>query len=80
MLLFSQIVGIIGVIMIMIAYFLLEKGDLDAHQLMFPLVNFIGALLIVFSLLFAWNLPSFLMESSWALISFYGLTKIRKDK
>jgi hypothetical protein len=51
---------------------------LDARDLSFSLLNAIGALLIIVSLMFDWNLASFLMEFIWLMISLYGILKYFK--
>lgn len=78
MVLFATILGIIGVIIINIAYLLLNSGRLRPDHVAYPLSNFIGASFIIFSLTLEWNLSAFLMESSWAAISFYGFIKARR--
>jgi hypothetical protein len=78
--LFANCIGIVGVILVMIAYFFLETGHLDAHHFTYPTLNLIGSLLILVSLYYAWNLPSFLMEFVWALISIFGLYQAKKKR
>ncbi len=70
-----DIFGIFGVIIIIIAYFLLSIDRMQAHRWPYSLINFVGAVLIVWSLLDEWNLSAFLMEASWAVISLFGLVK-----
>ena len=41
----------------------------------YPLVNLVGAVLILLSLIAAWNLPAAIIETFWAAISVYGLMK-----
>lgn len=74
----SDLIGIVGVFIIMIVYMLLQLEKMDAKSLSFSLLNAIGALFIIISLLFDWNLASFLMESTWMLISLYGTLKYFK--
>ena len=71
----ADIFGIFGVIGIIIAYFLLSIDRMQANHWSYSLINFIGALFIVWSLLDEWNLSAFLMEAAWAVISLYGLVK-----
>ncbi len=71
----ADIFGILGVIGIIIAYFLLSIDRMQANHWSYSLINFIGALFIVWSLLDEWNLSAFLMEAAWAVISLYGLVK-----
>lgn len=68
-------IGIIGVIIILIAYLLLSTGHWSAHGLKYQVLNFVGAWMILFSLYFYWNLSSVLIEIAWILISIYGMYK-----
>ena len=69
----SDIIGTIGVICFLAAYFLLQKGMLIHTGVAYLGLNLAGALLVMFSLLVHWNLPAFLLEAAWALISIYGI-------
>lgn len=75
-----ELLGICGVLMINVAYFLLNLGKMHVEGWAYPLINFVGASLIVGSLLIEWNLSAFLMESSWAAISLYGFIKAFQRK
>lgn len=72
---FSDAIGIFGVILIIIAYILLQLEKMDAKDLGFSVLNTLGALLIIISLLYDWNLASFIMEFTWMIISLYGIYK-----
>lgn len=71
----ADIVGNIGVIFFLLAYFLLQKGSISHTQGSYLLLNFSGSLLLIFSLLVNWNLSAFLLETAWALISMWGIIK-----
>lgn len=73
-----DIVGIMGDVFIILAYFLLQLGKLCAKSLPYLLLNLCGALCIIFSLIFEWNLAAFIIETVWVLISIYGLYTISK--
>ena len=72
----SDIAGIIGVILLLIVYFLLSTNRISSKQISYQLFNLIGALLILYSLLFHFNLASILLEISWISISLIGIYKI----
>ncbi len=74
-----NIVGIAGIALIIIAYFLLEIGKLTINHWAYPLLNFIGALLHLISLYRFWNLASCVIEIFWIAISCYGFFKIFKN-
>lgn len=66
-------IGTFGVVFILIAYFLMQLGRITSKQLSYSLLNLIGALLIMISLLHRWNLPSAVIEICWIMISSYGV-------
>ena len=68
-------VGLAGAFLIVLAYFLLQAGRLDARSVAFSLVNGVGATAILFSLLFDFNLAAFAIEFFWLAISLYGLVR-----
>jgi hypothetical protein len=70
-----DLAGFIGVLMIVIAYLLLQLDKLPSSSLSYSLLNAAGALLIIFSLVFRFNLSAFMVEVFWFLISLLGLTK-----
>jgi len=67
--------GFIGVLLIVMAYLLLQLDKLPSSSLSFSLLNAVGSLLIMFSLVFKFNASAFLIEVFWFLISLLGLTK-----
>lgn len=77
---FSDIIGLIGVSLILIAYFLLERASLRPHQLSYLFLNLFGAILVIISLFYTWNLPAFVIEAAWAAISIYGIFKALRKK
>ena len=70
-----DIVGMVGVALELWFYMLLHLGKCAAQSLSFSLGNFIGSGLILISLVFCWNFPSFVIEVIWFLISLYGVCK-----
>lgn len=74
----SDWVGMLGVILILVAYFWLSTGRWQAESLRFQVINFIGAWLILFSLYYHWNLSSVVIEIAWVLISMIGIYRALK--
>ena len=68
-----DLVGNIGVVLLMVAYLMLQLNKLRSDELAYSLLNAIGASLIVLSLLVNFNLSALLMEVFWVLISFVGI-------
>ena len=72
---FHDFVGFSGAISILLAYFLLQAKKMSADGLIYSLLNLIGALLILFSLAFAWNSTAVFIEVIWVSISLFGVLK-----
>jgi len=70
-----DILGTLGVALVLWAYFALQTNRLQAGQLRYSLLNGIGATLVVVSLMFQFNLSALLMEGAWVLISLIGVWK-----
>ncbi len=70
-----DLAGNIGVLMMVIAYLLLQLDKLSSSAVSYLLLNAWGALLVILSLIFHFNLSAFLMEVFWLLISLFGLAK-----
>ena len=68
-----DLAGFIGVLLIIIAYLLLQLNKLPSSSPRYSLLNAAGALLIMVSLIFAFNLSAFVVEAFWFLISLVGL-------
>lgn len=68
-------VGLLGVFSILVAYFLLQIEKIKSHDILYSLLNTIGAGLIITSLCFDFNFSAFFMELFWAIISIYGIGK-----
>jgi hypothetical protein len=66
-------IGNVGVVVLMIAYLMLQLNKLSSAGLAYSLLNAIGASLIIVSLLFDFNLSALLMEVFWVLISLVGI-------
>lgn len=67
--------GNIGVLILMIAYLMLQLNRLKASGLAYSLLNFLGATLIIISLIADFNLSAFVMEVFWVLISMVGIIR-----
>jgi hypothetical protein len=75
-----DILGTLGVALIILTYILLQLGRLRSEQLAYSLFNALGAALILVSLYFSFNFPSFVVEFFWLLISLFGIGKYLRRK
>ena len=71
----SDILGTLGVAIIILTYVLLQLGRLKSEQLAYSLLNAAGAAFILISLYYSFNFPSFIVEFFWLLISLFGIGK-----
>lgn len=70
-----NILGTAGVATIIVTYVLLQIERIRSEQLAYSLLNTVGAILILISLYFEFNFPSFVVEFFWLLISLFGIGK-----
>ena len=68
-------IGLLGVIVIVITYMLLQFERLSPKALPFSFFNALGAFMILVSLLYDWNLSAFVIEFFWMILSLYGIAK-----
>ena len=73
-------IGLLGVVLVLIAYFFLSTGRWMADSLYYQPYHLEGAVLILYSLYFHWNLSSVVIEIAWITISFIGLFRIIAKK
>ncbi len=70
-----DVLGIIGVAFILVAYLLLQLERMSATGPSYLLANGFGSFLILVSLVNEFNLSAFVIEVAWLLISAYGLVR-----
>jgi len=68
-----DVVGTLGVAMIVVAFAAVQSGRLATKRLSYSLLNLVGASLILISLLYNFNLASMIIEVFWILISVWGI-------
>ena len=71
----STIAGLGGSMLIVVAYFANQQEWLSARDWRYSFANLLGALLILLSLYYDWNLAAAVIEGFWAAISLYGLAR-----
>ncbi len=68
-----DLLGIVGVVCVLGAYWLLQTERLQQTDPVYSATNAVGAALILVSLTFDFNLPSAIVETAWLGISLFGL-------
>ncbi|EDN70163.1 conserved hypothetical protein, membrane [Beggiatoa sp. PS] len=66
-------ISMIGMACVVFAYFAVERDWLDNKNIKFYVINLIGAILLLISLLINFNLGSFVIEIFWITISMMGI-------
>ena len=66
-------IGTFGSGLIIITYLLLQLERLQSTSTIYSLLNAVGAALILISLIVSFNLPAFIIEAFWLLISLVGI-------
>lgn len=70
-----DLIGSIGVAIIIFTYILLQSEKIRRENLAYSLLNALGASLIIISLIFNFNFSAFIVEFFWVLVSLYGVGK-----
>ncbi|MCB1706449.1 MAG: hypothetical protein KDI17_16400 [Halioglobus sp.] len=68
-------IGMLGTALVVLAYYLLQLERTDPKGLAYNMINLVGAVLLLFSLCFHFNLASFVIEIFWIVASLIGLVK-----
>tara|TARA_R110001599_G_scaffold353861_1_gene600705 strand:+ start:38193 stop:38453 length:261 start_codon:yes stop_codon:yes gene_type:complete len=71
----ADAVGMAGTFMVVLAYYLLQLEKTNPKGLSYNLLNLTGAVLLLISLCFSFNLASFVIEVFWIGASLIGLWK-----
>ena len=77
---YNEIVGTIGVGLILIAYYLNTAGIVIKNGKLFYVMNIVGAALACYASWLIAFVPFVVLEGAWTLVSIYGLMKTRKIK
>ncbi len=73
-------VGTIGVALIIVTYAAVQARKMEATHISYSLTNLFGAVMILISLLYNFNLASFVIEIFWILISIWGIVVWLKSR
>jgi hypothetical protein len=66
-------VGMLGTVLVVLAFFLLQLERADPRGLAYNLFNLLGAIFLLISLCFNFNLASFVIELFWITASLIGM-------
>lgn len=75
-----DIIGLIGVALLIGTYALLQFDRIDPKGFWYSFNNMIVAVLVTVSLLYNWNLASMVIEVFWFSLSVYGLYNFYRQR
>lgn len=75
-----DIIGLIGVTCVILSFFLLQAEKVRHDSWGYLLLNLFGALMLLYSLVYNWNLASVVIEAMWLTITTYGIIKYKMLK
>ena len=76
----ANLVGLVGVAAYLLAYALLQLGRLTVEDSRYALLNAIGSIAILYSLIFDFNLPSFITQTAWLAFTIIGYLRSRSRR
>jgi hypothetical protein len=77
---YNDIIGLIGVALILVAYFLNTETLITVNGKLFYVMNTIGAVLACYASYLISYWPFVILEGTWTLVSIYGLMRTMKIK
>ncbi|HEV2539293.1 MAG TPA: hypothetical protein VGU03_06245 [Frateuria sp.] len=73
--------GFIGVLLVLLAFLLLQAHRLHGNGLTYQLMNVLGAFGVTLSLLFgSFNVSAFALEVAWMAIGIFGIVRGTKRR
>ncbi|WP_396210856.1 hypothetical protein [Flavobacterium sp.] len=75
---YNDIVGTIGVGIILIAYFMNIFSFIKKDGVLFYVMNIMGASIACYASILINYLPFIILEATWAMVSVFGLVKVFK--
>ncbi|HZH09270.1 MAG TPA: cyclic nucleotide-binding protein [Microvirga sp.] len=76
----ADVVGLVGVAAYLSAYGLLQLGILRVEDGRYALLNGTGAVAILYSLIYDFNLPSFITQTAWLILTIIGYVRARSQR
>ena len=74
-----RIIGWIGVVGLLAAYFLLTIGTIKSKSYLFNIMNLISSILLVITAIYSNAYPFIAINSFWCIISIIGIVQVAKS-
>ena len=75
-----EALGVLGVLIYMGSYVLLNVGYIAGQGYHYALINMVAAICVLASLSQSFNLASAMIQVCWIAISLYGLARLRRER
>ena len=72
--------GLVGVGIVLLAFGLVSSGRIAASNARYQLMNILGTVGVLLSLIAQWNLSSFILNAAWLVIGIVGLIRITRRR
>jgi hypothetical protein len=72
-------IGNIGVTLIIVSYLLLQLDKLNSKNILYSVMNLLGASFVIISLIENFNMSAFVIEVFWVGISLIGIINYLKS-
>ena len=73
-----DVVGLFGVILYVWAYAGLQLGKLELTDVRYTILNGLGGLAVIFSLVWSFNLAAFVTQVLWLVFTIVGFFRARR--
>jgi len=77
---FSDVIGLIGVALYVGAYGSLQLGILELSDLRYSVLNAVGGIAVIYSLVWNFNLAAFVMQVLWLAFTVIGFVRSRRTQ
>ena len=77
---FYDFVGNLGVVLILGSSLMVQMRKLSATGLAYTVSNGLGALFVLYSLIYDFNLSAFIIETVWLIISLFGMARYYQER
>ena len=74
----SDAVGLLGVALYVAAYAGLQLGVFELSDVRYTLLNLVGGLAVIYSLVWSFNLAAFVTQVLWLVFTVIGYLRARK--
>ena len=76
----ADVVGLFGVALYVGAYAGLQTGFFELSDVRYSLMNAVGGIAVIYSLIWSFNLPAFVTQVLWLIFTIVGFIRSRRKR